>query len=282
MKRPGVTALKMLAEGAPPEQIIQLITDPENNKRRDNQQFGIINADGSTAGFTGSSCLSWAGHIAGDYVMVQGNILVGESVVKDSLAAFTAARQSGSDLSGALMQGLAAGSAAGGDRRAGDPSIAAMSAYLAVSQPDDPPGYASFAVIVPPLENGGNPVNELQRIFDERAGTESAMFFPSMSLLIILFIVLPALSGILMFPALSFLRRKTRAMPAIVGITSIFTAIAVQQIIIVILCRNGWALPVYGYFSRIYPVMLAVLLVLLYLLIFIFRKIITGRKTRQA
>jgi len=81
---------------------------------RSSRQAGIVDAAGGAATFTGDGCLAWAGGRTGDGVAAQGNILVGPGVVEAMLDAFTAAS---GPLPDRLLVGLAAGDAAGGDRR---------------------------------------------------------------------------------------------------------------------------------------------------------------------
>jgi uncharacterized Ntn-hydrolase superfamily protein len=81
---------------------------------RDDRQAGFVDARGGTKSFTGSGCMDWAGDLSGEHFAVQGNILVGETVVAGMASAFTAAE---GDLSDRLLHALLAGDVAGGDKR---------------------------------------------------------------------------------------------------------------------------------------------------------------------
>ena len=280
-ERARVKALRMLLEDLPADQIMNIITDPASNSRRDNQQFGLVSLNGGSAGFTGKECEPFAGHIGNSLVMVQGNILVSESVTADSLEAFMQARNDGANLTSALVAALSAGAAAGGDKRAGDPEISAMSAYLAVASPGDPPGYAASAIIVPPLPDGGNPVKELERIYENQPDP-GGLYFPSMNILIMFFLLLPSVFGAALYLVFTAIRKKSGAMTALVWAGAVFGSIFLQQLVIVILARLGWALPVYGYFARIYPVMLAVILLVLISVIILIKKMIRWVRGREA
>lgn len=102
LMKSGRTAAETLAE--------LLAADPGREKR----QVGIVDAQGNTAAHTGKECHAWAGHLAGKYFTCQGNILAGERVLPAMADAFIAAS---GELSDRLVTALAAGDAAGGDKR---------------------------------------------------------------------------------------------------------------------------------------------------------------------
>lgn len=110
--RYGPDGLKLLAEGLSAEQVCdQLIADDPG---RDQRQLGIVDAQGRVAAYTGSACMPWAGHYLGAGYTVQGNILAGARVVEAIAEAFEMAE---GELAERLIIALAAGEAAGGDRR---------------------------------------------------------------------------------------------------------------------------------------------------------------------
>jgi uncharacterized Ntn-hydrolase superfamily protein len=108
----GPDGLELLHQGVPaPDVLHQLVeADPE----REHRQVGIVDREGRAAAHTGSACFPWAGHIMGDGFCCQGNILASEAVVKDMAEAFRLAQ---GEIAERLMVALAAGQAAGGDRR---------------------------------------------------------------------------------------------------------------------------------------------------------------------
>jgi uncharacterized Ntn-hydrolase superfamily protein len=73
-----------------------------------------MDAKGNHAVFTGPKASTWAGHKQGKYATAQGNILAGEPVVANMIAAF---EKTPGHLSLRLMAALDAGQAAGGDTR---------------------------------------------------------------------------------------------------------------------------------------------------------------------
>ena len=74
----------------------------------------MVDAAGNAATYTGAECMAWAGGLTGPGFACQGNILAGPAVVSEMAAAYQAARGS---LADRLVAALAAGQAAGGDRR---------------------------------------------------------------------------------------------------------------------------------------------------------------------
>jgi uncharacterized Ntn-hydrolase superfamily protein len=108
----GVRGLGLLGQGIDPAEAVEELTAADEG--RDLRQVGVVRADGAAATFTGPACLPWAGGRTGPGYACQGNILVGPEVVEAMAAAFEAG--SGA-LSRRLLAALAAGEAAGGDRR---------------------------------------------------------------------------------------------------------------------------------------------------------------------
>lgn len=82
---------------------------------RDHRQLGLVDASGRAASYTGRSCLAWAGGRAGAGYAAQGNLLVSGTTV-DALARTFELREE-LPLAERLLAALAAGQAAGGDRR---------------------------------------------------------------------------------------------------------------------------------------------------------------------
>ena len=108
----GPKGLELLAQGKSAEEVIKLLTDPDDVKNR--RQVGIIDANGNPATFTGSECMAWAGGKTGANYCCQGNILTGEAVVNDMATAFENAT---GPLAWRMMAALEAAEKAGGDSR---------------------------------------------------------------------------------------------------------------------------------------------------------------------
>ena len=139
-----------LTAGTPPEQILELLKTDPNIERR---QFGIIDRQGRSAGFSGSGnsapSLSRQGRVSGTdiYYSVQGNILASDAVVHDAARAL---EQTEGTLADRVMAAMEAADEAGGDVRctcqreplpdAHCDSKNAHVAYILAADTDDPEG----------------------------------------------------------------------------------------------------------------------------------------------
>ena len=83
------------------------------DSQRDRRQLIAIGVDGRAAGWTGTQCENFAGHLVGEGVAVAGNILTGEPVLEAMLAGYS----QNAPFAARLLAALQAGAAAGGDRR---------------------------------------------------------------------------------------------------------------------------------------------------------------------
>lgn len=110
--RYGVDGLALMTDGlSAPETLARLLSEDAG---RDQRQVGLVDARGGTAAYTGSACMPWAGHRIGVGYVVLGNILAGSRVVEAMAERFENSR---GELAERLVMALAAGEAAGGDRR---------------------------------------------------------------------------------------------------------------------------------------------------------------------
>jgi uncharacterized Ntn-hydrolase superfamily protein len=111
--RYGWEGLARLDEGRSAGEVVGALTatDPEARYR----QLGVVDRDGRSATHTGADCMRWAGGLAGDGFAVQGNLLAGPQVVESMAAAWLAG--AGLPFTERLVEALASGDAAGGDRR---------------------------------------------------------------------------------------------------------------------------------------------------------------------
>ncbi len=149
----GPEGLRLFAEGIHPEAVAKrLISDDPDREKR---QFGIVDAKGRVATYTGKECLEWAGGVAGERYCAQGNILAGPKVVEGMADAFERA-------SGALVDRLVAalhgGQFQGGDRRG------MQSAALLVVR--ERAGYGGFndRYIDLNVDDHPRPIDELERL----------------------------------------------------------------------------------------------------------------------
>lgn len=110
----GPQGLDLLAGGLSAQQTLERLLAADHSEHREHRQVACVDARGEAAAYTGPACMAWAGHRVGQGYACQGNILTGPETLEAMAAAFEAAQ---GDLAARLVTALAAGDAAGGDRR---------------------------------------------------------------------------------------------------------------------------------------------------------------------
>ena len=150
-------ALAHLDEGATAEVALARLLEEDDG--REHRQVGLVDVDGNAATHTGSECFDWAGGEAGPGVAIQGNILAGPQVVPAMRQAWDASVDE-PNLARRLLAALAAGDAAGGDKRG------RQSAALLVVR--DGAGYGGNDDIAADLrvDDHPDPCTELGRLLD--------------------------------------------------------------------------------------------------------------------
>lgn len=114
----GPELLDLLEAGVDPAEALARAT--ADDEQADRRQLGVISADGRTAQHTGDGVdLAWKGQRSGANYATQGNVLAGPEVLAAVAAAFEASEGSNRHLADRLIEAIAAGQAAGGDRRYG-------------------------------------------------------------------------------------------------------------------------------------------------------------------
>ena len=153
----GPNGLSHLESGLEAAAVIEKLTSEDAQSAT--RQVAVVDAHGGAASYTGEACHSWAGHVVGQHYAIQGNLLAGQKVVEAMDRAFRQTRgQPKRSLADALMAALAAGQAAGGDKRG------RQSAALLVVREGG--GYAGSndRFIDLRVEDHPKPIDELQRL----------------------------------------------------------------------------------------------------------------------
>lgn len=146
----GIRGVQYLGDGLTAQQVLDRIVAEDGRVQQ--RQFAIVDAGGDAVAFTGSDCVSWAGHRVGADYAVAGNMLAGQAVIDEMARAYEA---SAGDIFGErLIRALEAGQAAGGDRRG------RQSAALKIVWTEDYP-YVDLRV-----DDSDDPVPELRRIWE--------------------------------------------------------------------------------------------------------------------
>ncbi len=149
----GPEGLRLLAEGRPAAEVLEALVGADEERAL--RQVGIVDARGRAAAYTGEACFPWAGHIVGEKFACQGNILVGEATVREMARAF---RRSRGELAERLVAALAAGQAAGGDRRGRQ-----SAALLVVREGGSYGGYLDRYIDLR-VDDHPHPIQELERL----------------------------------------------------------------------------------------------------------------------
>ena len=127
----GPRGLELLERGMSAQQVVDSLIKYDSSAS--SRQLGVVDVRGGSAAYTGTSCLTYAGHIIGKGYTAQGNILASDAVVKAIARTFEITP---GDLADRLLAALDAGEAAGGDKRG------RQSAALLVVR--DKGGYAGY------------------------------------------------------------------------------------------------------------------------------------------
>jgi uncharacterized Ntn-hydrolase superfamily protein len=155
--RYGPDGLALLREGATAEEVVARLTVADEG--RNDRQLGVVDARGGAATFTGSTCLEWAGGTTGPGYAAQGNILVSEETVAGLVSGFEGS--AGRPLAERLLEGLAAGQLAGGDRRG------QQSAAVLVVRREGGYGGTSDVAVDLRVDDHAEPIAELQRLYGQ-------------------------------------------------------------------------------------------------------------------
>ena len=118
---------------------------------RDVRQCHVIDAQGRVAAHTGAACVEWCGHQLFDDFSVAGNMLAGPQVIAATAQAYLDTQ--GRPLAERLLAALAAGDAAGGDKRG------KQAAALRIQGDED---YPQLDIRV---DDHVDPIVELQRLY---------------------------------------------------------------------------------------------------------------------
>jgi uncharacterized Ntn-hydrolase superfamily protein len=150
----GPRGLELLATGIRAQATLDRLM--EEDPGRPERQIGVVDAAGSSATYTGPECFDWAGGRSGPGYAAQGNLLAGAAVV-DALAETFAGTKG--PLVERLLASLAAGDAAGGDRRG------RQSAAVIVREVDGGYGGGTDILVDLRVDDHPDPVTELQRLY---------------------------------------------------------------------------------------------------------------------
>jgi uncharacterized Ntn-hydrolase superfamily protein len=145
----GPAGLALLAAGRSPAEVVAGLTAADAG--RSQRQLHVLGAHGGGAAHTGDQCIAWCGHRVFDDVSVAGNMLAGPEVLQVTIDAFVA--HAGLPLAERLIEAMAAGDHAGGDKRG------KQSAALRIHADED---HAELDIRV---DDHAEPMAELRRLY---------------------------------------------------------------------------------------------------------------------
>ena len=145
----GPAAIERLAQGCAPADVVAALTATDAGRAQ--RQLHLLGAAGTAAAHTGDACVGWCGHQVFDGLSVAGNMLAGPQVLRATIDAFAAHAQR--PLAERLIEAMAAGEAAGGDKRG------KQSAALRIQGDED---HAELDLRV---DDHDEPVAELRRLY---------------------------------------------------------------------------------------------------------------------
>lgn len=147
----GIWGLEELASGSNAEQTLEYLKTKDRGI--DGRQLSIVDSSGGSVAFTGPECDTWCGDLSGPNYAVAGNMLVGAETLQAMQEDFNS-DQGSRPLAERLISALAAGQAAGGDKRGRQ--SAAVKVYSTEQYP----------ALDLRVDEHPDPVAELRRIYE--------------------------------------------------------------------------------------------------------------------
>ena len=147
----GAAGLDMLSAGHSATDVVKSLTQADAG--REHRQLHVLAAVGAAAARTGSHCIDWCGHSPFDDFSVAGNMLAGPQVLAATAQAYAAS--AGQPLAQRLLAAMAAGEAAGGDKRG------KQAAALRIHADEDHPQLDLR------VDDHGEPIVELHRLYQK-------------------------------------------------------------------------------------------------------------------
>lgn len=158
-------ARSLMNLGLSPQAIIDslVLHDAQNNPSV--RQYGIVDLvnGGRVAAYTGVNCLNYKNHITGLTYSIQGNILLGQSILDSMQTRFL---NTSGTLAQKLMAALQGAKVIGADTRCASWNTSSKSAFLRVARPGDTTGVLTLNIQVLTTPFGVEPIDSLQALFN--------------------------------------------------------------------------------------------------------------------
>ncbi len=145
----GPAGLALLSEGRSAADVVGTLVAADAG--REQRQLHVLEASGPAAAHTGANCIDWCGQLLSENFSVAGNMLAGPQVIEATAQAYRAAE--GLPLAERLLAAMAAGEAAGGDKRG------KQAAAMRIHADEDHPQLDLR------VDDHAEPIVELQRLY---------------------------------------------------------------------------------------------------------------------
>ena len=158
-------ASDLMELGLSPFEIIEMLEENDIQNNPSIRQYGIADLinGGQSAAFTGESCIDYKGHIIGPNYAIQGNILLGDSILIKMEQNFINTEGNLSDKLMAAMQGA---NISGADTRCLESNISSLSSFIRLAKPEDSLNNLYLDLRVTNTLGNAEPIDSLQVLYD--------------------------------------------------------------------------------------------------------------------
>lgn len=170
----GPHAIERLRAGEDPQTVLDDLLGADDNRAY--RQVGVVDAQGRAAAWTGKSCAPAAGHLVGDGVTVQGNMLASPKVPAAMLEAYVSTQ---GDLADRVLAALVAAEDTGGDIRGSQSAVLRVWSATASSTP------WNEVLINIRVDDHPDPIGELIRMLPRHRAFDlvgSVIFAPNLTI----------------------------------------------------------------------------------------------------
>ena len=171
-----INANQRLLEGYTADEIINWLVENDAENNPSIRQYGaitLINENIVASSYTGQNCFDYKNHIIGDNYAIQGNILLGQSILDSMESKFL---NTPGSLSEKLMASLQGAKVVGADTRCFDDQVSSLSAFLRVANFDDNTNDLSLDIIVASTPDFIDPIDVVQEEFNAYLSVDEDIF----------------------------------------------------------------------------------------------------------
>ena len=154
-----------MEDGYTAQEIIDMLINNDVQNNPSIRQYGVVTLDTylRSAAYTGENCYNYKNHLIGPNYAIQGNILLGQEVL-DSIE-FNFLNTEG-PLYVKLMAAIQGANISGADSRCLQFGTSSLSSFLRLAKEDDSIDSLYIDINVNSVENGIEPLDSLQVLFD--------------------------------------------------------------------------------------------------------------------